>query len=51
MSKTYLIRIEELVREGRSEREIERIVQRMVDDDVRALHDELDERDDLQPAA
>ena len=40
MSEKYLIRIEELVREGRSEREIERIVQRMVDDDVRALHDE-----------
>ena len=48
MSKTYLVPIEELVRAGRSEREIERIVQQMVDDDVRALDDELD---DLQPAA
>ena len=51
MSEKYLIRIEELVREGRSEREIERIVRRMVEDDVRALHDDLDESNDLRPAA
>ena len=51
MSDRYLIRIEELVREGRPEREIEQIVRRMVEEDVRALHDELDELGDLRSAA
>ena len=37
MTTQYLILIEQLVREGRSEREIERIVRRLVDDDQRAL--------------
>ena len=36
MNKQYLILIEQLVREGRSEREIERIVRRLVDEDQRA---------------
>jgi hypothetical protein len=36
MSKQYLILIEQLVREGRSEREIERIVDRAVSEDERA---------------
>ncbi len=36
MNKHYLFLIEQLVREGRSEREIERIVRRLVEDDRRA---------------
>ena len=36
MSKQYLILIEQLVREGRSEREIEQIVERAVSEDERA---------------
>ena len=36
MHKQYLILIEQLVREGRSEREIERIVRRLVAEDERA---------------
>ncbi len=36
MNKQYLILIEQLVREGRSEHEIERIVRRLVDEDRRA---------------
>ena len=36
MSKQYLILIEQLVREGRSEREIEQIVDRVVSEDERA---------------
>jgi hypothetical protein len=36
MNKQYLILIEQLVRDGRSEREIERIVRRLVDEDQRA---------------
>jgi hypothetical protein len=43
----YLILIEQLVREGRSEREIEEIVEQTVADDVEALDvradDELDQ--------
>jgi hypothetical protein len=35
MHKQYLILIEQLVRQGRSEREIERIVRRLVDEDQR----------------
>ena len=33
VSKQYLILIEQLVREGRSEREIERIIRRLVEED------------------
>jgi hypothetical protein len=36
MSKQYLIVIEQLVRDGRSEREIDRIVGRLVAEDERA---------------
>ncbi len=36
MSKQYLILIEQLVREGRSEREIERAVRDVVSEDDRA---------------
>jgi hypothetical protein len=42
MSRQYLVLIEQLVREGRSEREIERIVRQAVDEDVRVAGD-LDE--------
>jgi hypothetical protein len=52
MSKQYLILIEQLVREGRSEREIERAVQEVVSEDERA--DELasdDQSEHLRPAA
>jgi hypothetical protein len=37
MSKQYLILIERLVREGRSEREIDRIVSGAVSEDERAV--------------
>jgi len=43
MSEQYLILIERLVREGRPEQEIERIVEAVVDEDAGALHDALDE--------
>jgi hypothetical protein len=36
MSKQYLILIEQLVREGRPEREIDRIVRQLVSEDERA---------------
>ena len=36
MNKQYLILIEQLVRQGRSEREIERTIRRLVEDDQRA---------------
>ncbi len=36
MHKQYLILVEQLVREGRSEREIERIMRRLVEEDRRA---------------
>ena len=39
----YLTLIEQLVREGRSEREIDRIVKQVVREDVEALEDRLDE--------
>jgi hypothetical protein len=39
----YLILIEQLVREGRSENEIEAIVGRTVDEDAEILEDGLDE--------
>ena len=48
MNAQYLILIEQLVREGRSEREIENIVEGVVEEDVEVLDDDLD---DLRPAA
>jgi hypothetical protein len=48
MNAQYLILIEQLVREGRSEREIDRIVKRLVNEDLEVLADELD---DLPAAA
>ena len=45
MSKQYLILIEQLVREGRSEREIDRIIRRLVEEDRRA-----ESADDEEPA-
>jgi len=47
--KQYLILIEQLVREGKSEREIEAVVKQLVDEDVQALEEKLD--DELRPAA
>jgi hypothetical protein len=47
--KQYLILIENLVREGKSEDEIEKIVSRLVDEDVEASDEQLD--DGLRPAA
>ena len=48
MNAQYLMLIEQLVREGRPEDEIEAIVARTVDEDVDVLEDELD---DLPAAA
>jgi hypothetical protein len=48
MSKQYLILIEQLVREGRSEREIDRIVREVVSDDERTESAESSE--DTEPA-
>ncbi len=48
MNKGYLILIEQLVREGKSERQIERIVKQLVKEDASVLEDELD---DLPTAA
>ena len=48
MNTQYLMLIEQLVREGRSEREIESIVDEVVEEDVKVLDDGLD---DLRPAA
>jgi hypothetical protein len=42
MNEHYLIAVERLVREGRSEREIEQAVEELVTEDVQALHDDLD---------
>jgi hypothetical protein len=39
MTKQYLILIEQLVREGRSEREIDRIVEQTVNEDVHVLYE------------
>jgi hypothetical protein len=44
----YLILIEQLVREGKSEREIEATVERLVEEDEQALGAQVDE---LQRAA
>ena len=46
--KHYLILIEQLVRDGKSESEIERVVKQLVDEDAEAFVDEFDE---LKPAA
>ena len=51
MSKQYLILIEQLVREGRSEREIDRIVGRVVAEDERAGETAGDEPAELDRAA
>jgi hypothetical protein len=51
MSKQYLILIEQLVRDGRSEREIDRIVRQVVSDDEREPADGPEELDGLRPAA
>jgi len=48
MNAQYLMLIEQLVREGRPEDEIEAIVGRTVDEDIDALEDELG---DLSAAA
>jgi uncharacterized membrane-anchored protein len=48
MNTQYLMLIEQLVREGRSEREIDSIVEEVVEEDVDALDDGLD---GLRPAA
>jgi hypothetical protein len=48
MSKQYLILIEQLVRDGRSGDEIDRIVRQAVDEDVDVLHGQLDESDELE---
>ena len=48
MNAQYLILIDQLVREGRSEREIENIVEEVVEEDAEVLDDGLD---DLRPAA
>lgn len=47
--KQYLILIEQLVREGKSEREIEQIVGSLVEEDEQALDEKLG--DELRPAA
>ena len=48
VSKQYLILIEQLVREGRSEREIDRIVREVVSEDERTERVEASE--DAEPA-
>jgi|EndMetStandDraft_5_1072996.scaffolds.fasta_scaffold2431458_2 hypothetical protein len=48
MNAQYLMLIEQLVREGHPEDEIEAIVGRTVDEDIDVLEDELD---DLSAAA
>jgi hypothetical protein len=46
MNAQYLILIEQLVRDGRSEDEIEAIVGQTVDEDLEILEDELDDLPD-----
>jgi hypothetical protein len=48
MNAQYLMLIEQLVRDGRSQAEIDAIVGRLVEEDVEVLEDELD---DLPAAA
>jgi hypothetical protein len=48
MSKQYLILIEQLVREGRSEREIDSIVREVVSEDERT--ERVDAPEDAEPA-
>ena len=43
MNTQYLTLIEQLVREGLPEREIDRIVRQVVEEDVDAVEDETDE--------
>jgi hypothetical protein len=51
MSKQYLILIEQLVREGRSEREIDRIVRQAVSEDERTdQRERSDAPEDAEPA-
>ena len=50
MSKQYLILIEQLVREGRSEHEIDRIVRQAVAEDVEQRSERADGSDDTEPA-
>jgi hypothetical protein len=47
--KQYLILIENLVREGKSEAEIERVVRDLVEEDTQAFDEALE--DELRPAA
>ena len=47
--KQYLILIESLVREGKSKAEIERVVRDLVEEDVQAFDEVLE--DELRPAA
>jgi len=51
MSKQYLILIEQLVREGRSEREIDRVVRQLVNEDERADERATDDESDRLPHA
>jgi hypothetical protein len=52
MSKQYLILIEQLVRDGRSEREIDRVVRQLVNEDERTQElSSDDESEHLRPAA
>jgi hypothetical protein len=48
MNAQYLMLIEQLVRDGRSEAEIDAIVGRLVEEDLEVLEDDLD---DLPAAA
>jgi hypothetical protein len=50
VSKQYLILIEQLVREGRSEREIDRIVREVVSEDDRVDAERVEASDDAEPA-
>ena len=51
MSKQYLILIEQLVREGRSEREIDRVVRELVSEDERTdATERTDAPGDAEPA-
>jgi hypothetical protein len=48
MNAQYLMLIDQLVRDGRSEKEIGQIVERVVEEDVDVLDDQ---QDNLRPAA
>jgi hypothetical protein len=51
MSKQYLILIEQLVREGRSEREIDRVVRQVVNEDERVEETASDDEPERLPHA